>query len=112
MKARAVTGLAMIAVAGSLFLSAKDAQAQTGCGTELENPLDAFTPNGIGLGALVAENRNADGEVESYVIAEEGFMYGYLGSRRVLPPEYVEIAAGRAKVLIRDKDGLQTFPNC
>ncbi|WP_416900078.1 MAG: hypothetical protein ACMVY4_10410 [Minwuia sp.] len=93
MRLLSATGLATMAIAGSLFLASNSASAQSACATALDNPRPAFTATGIELGELVAEVRNSDGDAEAFVIAEEGIMYGYLGGRRILPSDFVEMAA-------------------
>ncbi len=89
-------------------------QAAAHCGEAIENPRPAFNANGQRFGTIIKAIKDDSGEATSYVLQESGVMYGYTGGSRVLPAEYVEFLAGRAKILLQDPASISSFPahNC
>lgn len=101
--------LAAAAIAAGLSFTAP-ATVQAACAQPLENPRPAFNPKGQRIGQVIAEIKGDDGEASGYVVQRPGVMFGYSGRSQVLPAEFVEFSAGRAKILVTNSSDVDGFP--
>lgn len=104
----AATMAAGVMMAGPVHAAA---HAAAKCGEPIADPRPAFNAQGLAFGSVIAEIKGEDGDASGYVLQEAGFKYGYTGGSRVLPAEFVEFAAGRALIKLRDPDAVKSFPS-